>query len=113
VAAKLYPLLVPAARRLSIRQAVVELGVHGATPPRLVRPAAKPTVGYVELYVTMPVLMVRIDATADDSFAAMRARSKLGIAIAAMIRIMATTINNSIREKPFCFDISSSCFLLS
>jgi hypothetical protein len=44
--------------------------------------------------------MVRIDATADASLAAMRARSKFGIAIAAMIRMIATTISNSIKEKP-------------
>src|SRR5262245_5723252 len=47
--------------------------------------------------------MVRIELTAEDSLAAMRARSKLGIAMAAMIRMIATTINNSINEKPFCF----------
>src|SRR5580658_4499619 len=52
--------------------------------------------------------MVRIEATADDSLAAIRARSKFGIAIAAMIRMMATTISNSISEKPFCFRISLS-----
>src|ERR1700719_1611469 len=46
--------------------------------------------------------MVRIEATAEDSLAAIRARSKLGIAIAAMIRMIATTIRSSIREKPFC-----------
>ena len=28
------------------------------------------------------------------------------MAIAAMIKIIATTINNSISEKPFCFRIS-------
>jgi hypothetical protein len=33
----------------------------------------------------------------------MRERSKFGIAIAAMIKIIATTINNSISEKPFSF----------
>jgi len=27
---------------------------------------------------------------------------QFGIAIAAMIKMMATTINNSINEKPFC-----------
>src|ERR1700685_3863109 len=42
-----------------------------------------------------------MEATADDSLAAIRARSKFGIAIAAMIRMMATTISNSISEKPF------------
>src|SRR5215472_15861551 len=50
--------------------------------------------------------MVRIDETADDSLAAIRARSKFGIAIAAMIRMIATTISSSISEKPFCFRIS-------
>src|SRR5690242_13246257 len=51
--------------------------------------------------------MVRMDATADDSLAAMRARSKFGIAIAAMIRMIATTISNSISENPFCLRISN------
>jgi hypothetical protein len=46
-----------------------------------------------------------MDETAEDSFAAIRARSKFGIAMAAMIRMIATTINNSISEKPFCFRI--------
>src|SRR6266705_6250082 len=50
--------------------------------------------------------MVRIELTADDSLAAIRARSRFGMAIAAMIRMIATTINNSISEKPFCFRIS-------
>src|SRR5580704_544933 len=53
--------------------------------------------------MTADVLMVRIDPTADASLAAMRARSKFGIAMAAMIKIIATTISNSISEKPFCF----------
>src|SRR5271169_6456722 len=47
--------------------------------------------------------MVRIEATADDSLAAMRERSRLGIAMAAMIRMIATTISSSISEKPLCF----------
>ena len=37
----------------------------------------------------------------DASFAEMRARNRLGIAIAAMTKIMATTISNSISENPF------------
>src|SRR5438270_6171127 len=49
--------------------------------------------------------MVRRLPTADDSFAEMRARSRFGIAMAAMIRMIATTISNSISEKPFCFFI--------
>src|SRR5271156_6345378 len=52
------------------------------------------------------VVSVRPEPTADDWLAAMRARSKFGIAIAAMIRMIATTISSSISEKPFCFRIS-------
>src|SRR5579863_1403019 len=47
------------------------------------------------------VLMVRSELTADASLAEIRARSKFGMAIAAMIRIIATTIKSSMREKPF------------
>src|SRR5580698_9499087 len=50
--------------------------------------------------------MVRMELTADDSLAAIRARNRFGIAMAAMIRMIATTISNSISEKPFCFRIS-------
>src|SRR5262249_4541737 len=49
--------------------------------------------------------MVRMVLAADDSLAAMRARSRFGIAIAAMIKMIATTISNSISDKPFCFRI--------
>src|SRR5213083_3196377 len=52
--------------------------------------------------------MVRSPAAADESLAAILARIRLGIAIAAMIRMIATTISNSISEKPFCFRISFS-----
>src|ERR1700693_690860 len=55
--------------------------------------------------------MVRIEPTAEASLAAMRARSKFGIAMAAMIKIIATTINNSMSEKPFCFLFMSSLSL--
>src|SRR5665213_2450687 len=50
----------------------------------------------------MAVLYVRKVATADASLAAIFERSKFGMAIAAMIRMIATTISNSISEKPFC-----------
>src|SRR5205807_9021241 len=49
--------------------------------------------------------MVRREETAEDSFAEILARSKLGMAMAAMIRMIATTISNSIREKPRCLFI--------
>jgi hypothetical protein len=56
---------------------------------------------YVVEYVTQEVLMERKEPTADASLAAIRERSRFGIAIAAMIRMMATTIRSSINEKPF------------
>src|SRR5947209_6757322 len=51
--------------------------------------------------------MVRTEPTADDSFAAILERSKLGMAIALIIKIIATTISNSMREKPLCLLITS------
>jgi preprotein translocase subunit SecF len=42
------------------------------------------------------------------SLAAMRARSKFGIAMAAMIRMIATTISSSISEKPLLRLMDSS-----
>jgi hypothetical protein len=47
--------------------------------------------------------IVRREPTAEAWFAAIFARSRFGIAISAMIKMIATTINNSINEKPFCF----------
>ena len=46
------------------------------------------------------VLMVRKVPTAEASLAAMRAFNRFGMAIAAMIKIIATTISSSISEKP-------------
>ncbi len=55
------------------------------------------------LYVTSDVLMVRSELTAEASLAAMRARSKFGMAIAAMIRIIATFVSasNFVSSSPF------------
>src|SRR5258708_33542002 len=41
------------------------------------------------------------EPTAEASLAEIRACSRLGIAMAAMIRIIATTISNSTNENPF------------
>jgi len=64
--------------------------------------------------VTAAVLIVRIELTADASLAAIRDLRRLGIAMAAMMRIIATTISNSISEKPFCalFLMSLNCKVL-
>jgi hypothetical protein len=74
--------------------------------PSVGRSAAKPTAGYDVLYSMLAVTIERIEAAAEDSFAAILARSRFGIAIAAMIKMIATTISNSINEKPFCLRIS-------
>src|ERR1700722_16958116 len=50
----------------------------------------------------MELLYVRKEALEDASLAAIFERSKFGIAMAAMIKMIATTISNSISEKPFC-----------
>jgi hypothetical protein len=92
----------PVERSGSIKHAVVDEAVQPAAPPKLARSTAKPT-PHVEEYVTSAVLIVRTDPTADASFAAIFDRIKFGIAIAAMIKMIATTINNSISEKPLCF----------
>jgi hypothetical protein len=87
----------------SIKQAVTEVAtVQGEAPPSSVMASEYPT-PQLEEYVTSAVPIVRTEPTAEDSLAAIFERSKLGMAIAAMIRMIATTIKSSIREKPFCF----------
>src|SRR5215467_7516221 len=73
--------------------------------PRLVRLGEKPAPGYVVEYVTSAVLRVRTVLAPADSLAAIRALIKFGIAIAAMIKMIATTMSSSIKEKPFCLCI--------
>jgi hypothetical protein len=46
-------------------------------------------------------MTVRVSPIAAASFAETRARSRLGMAMAAMIPMMATTINSSINVNPF------------
>jgi hypothetical protein len=93
-----YPLLVPVARTLSTKSAAVEDGVLDG-PSWLSAVGNEP---YVVENDTDDVLIVRSEATAEASFAAIFDRIKFGIAIAAMIKMIATTINNSMSEKPFC-----------
>src|SRR5215470_4583237 len=95
-----------------IKQPVVLDGVHGGAPPSWVRSLVKPCAGYAALYEISAVLIVRTEPTADDSLADIRARIRFGMAIAAMIRMMATTISSSISEKPFCFRIFCSFRLI-
>ena len=110
---KVYPLFVPADNTWSSKQDAAEVAVQGAAPPNAASEAGKPSFGYVEEYVTAEVLIVRIEPTADASLAAIRDLRRLGIAMAAMIKIIATTISNSISEKPFgfLFLMSLDCFM--
>src|SRR5581483_4672349 len=54
-------------------------------------------------------LIARSDPMAEASLPAMRARNRPGMAIAAMIPMMATTISNSISVKPLAFRIFITC----
>src|SRR5215470_10964680 len=44
-----------------------------------------------------------MEATAEASVAAIRERRRFGMAIAAITRMMSTTMSSSINENPFCF----------
>ena len=69
--------------------------------PSAARPARSVNVPWVERYMSWPVPIVLMEAVAEASLADRLARRRLGTAMAAMIRIIATTISNSIRENPF------------
>jgi len=110
-----YPLFEPEDSTLSIKHAPVEVGgaVDEQVPPKLTRFGAYPVVGNDVSNDVCAEFKVRIEAAAEDSFAAAFERSRFGIAIAAMIKMIATTISNSINEKPFCFRILSGLFFFS
>src|SRR6267378_6163783 len=57
--------------------------------------------------VTAAVLITRREATAEASLARRRDRRKLGTAMAAMIKITATTMSSSIRENPLGLRMNS------
>jgi hypothetical protein len=68
-------------------------------------PSAARFGGYAEYefrYEIAAVFRVRRVATADPSLADILDLRRFGIAIAAMTKMIATTINNSINEKPLC-----------
>src|SRR5438045_9384437 len=78
--------------------------MHGDTP----RAAMSDRLAYLAVGEalrkhTSAGLMRRRELTAADSFVAIFARIKLGSAIAGMTKMIATTISNSISEKPACF----------
>src|SRR5215472_15261849 len=89
-----------APNRLSTRSAAVEDGVVDG--PRFDNAAG--SVPYVVENDTIDVLYVRSEATAEASLAAIFERIRFGMAMAAMIKMIATTISNSISEKPFCLE---------
>jgi hypothetical protein len=65
---------------------------------------------YVIAYDTWAVAMERTEYAAVDSFAALLEARRFGIAIAAMVKMMATTIKSSIREKPLTECCRCFCF---
>jgi hypothetical protein len=74
--------------------------VQGAAPPKSGSWLAYPMAGYASKYAISAEAMARSEPAADDSFAAILACSRLGIAMAAITRMIAITIINSISEKP-------------
>jgi hypothetical protein len=104
-----YPLFVPLASVESIRHAEAATGTAGGTqladaPPSLRDGKSEENpIGYVVEYIISEVMIARMDEIAEASFALIRERMRFGMATAAMIKIMATTISNSMSENPFCF----------
>src|SRR6185295_7029364 len=66
---------------------------------------AYPPLAQLEEYAAWPLLIARSEPMPDASLPAMRARRRPGIAIAAMMPMIATTINSSMRVKPFALRI--------
>src|SRR6266545_5256620 len=84
-----------------MRSAEAGLGPPLAGGPSSVRVVANRP--YCDVYCTWAVCRVRMAAMAAVSCAYMRALYNLGKAIVMMIRMIAITISNSIRENPRLF----------
>src|SRR5438445_5838671 len=67
-----------------------------------------PPLAQLDEYVDSPLLIARSDPMAEASLPDMRARSRPGTAIAAMMPMMATTISSSMSVKPLEFGIGAS-----
>src|SRR5436189_5274238 len=83
-------------------------GLMNAEPPDGPLPRMSSVWAYIPLAqlaanVDCALLMARSDPIADASLPDMRARSRPGTAIAAMMPMIATTISSSIRVKPSDF----------
>ncbi len=111
-----YPLLTAGSwpKRLSTKSADVEDGVvAGAREAKF-----EGSVAYVVEYSTMTVFSVRREATAEASLAAIFARSRFGIAIAAMIKMIASHDQQLNQRETLLFvlhdlhDVSSDNFLV-
>src|SRR5437763_1381714 len=78
----------------------VALGLPTGGLERSARSTAYPPAAQLEEYLACPLLMARSDPIADASLPDMRARSRPGTAMAAMMPMIATTISNSMRVNP-------------
>src|SRR5580704_1809020 len=87
-----------------MKQEAVAVPGQGVSPPvpRSNRWTEYPMLPYMLEYAISAVSIACTEDTAEDSFAEILARRKLGMAIATMIRMMATTTSNSINENPAC-----------
>src|SRR5262245_36123755 len=69
--------------------------------PRVPRPCAYRPFAQLAANVDCALLIARSEPMADASLPEIRARSRPGTAIAAMMPMIATTISSSMRVKPF------------
>src|SRR5207244_44891 len=81
-------------------------GLMNADPPagplpRVSRPWAYRPLAQLAAKVDCALLIARSEPMADASLPEMRARSRPGTAMAAMMPMIATTISSSMRVKPF------------
>ena len=79
--------------------------------PSTVRSAAKNPLPQLDAYACCELPMARSDPIAEASLPAMRARSRPGIAIAAMMPMIATTISSSMSVKPLVSRMRMMCCL--
>src|SRR5260221_4727786 len=92
-----------------MRQAFLLVGFSQSEPllPRAARLLEYPTSGYALKYMTSAVWMVCIEATAAASLARILPCSRLGMAMAAMIKTTITTSRTSTSENPAGLGLAS------
>ncbi len=98
----MYPLLV-AVDRAAPRSGLMKADPPEGPLPRIVRDDAYRPLAQLAANVDSALLTARSEPMAEASLPEIRARSRPGTAIAAMMPMIATTISSSMSVKPFAF----------